>query len=182
MTLQRALPAAEEGLPLAESIGDRFTARLCRFSEGWARAWQGDHARAQALYDALIDEAAAEHDVVTRMYSLATKGFMLAFVGEAGAAAEVADAALDCNAKLTGAFEGVCHSVAAAACLVAGDAEAARLRYEAARRISTPPGHEGYEMSRPSRSRRWPAGTWKRRVGGPTSMSRVPRAVISLPR
>ena len=89
---------------MAESIGDRFTARLCRFSEGWARAWQGDHARAQALYDALIDEAAAEHDVVTRMYSLATKGFMLAFVGEAGAAAEVADAALDCNAKLTGAF------------------------------------------------------------------------------
>ena len=138
-----ALPAAEEGLQLAESIGDRFTARLCRFSEGWARAWQGDHARAQALYDALIDEAAAEHDVVTRMYSLATKGFMLAFVGEAGAAAEVADAALDCNAKLTGAFEGVCHSVAAAACLVAGDAEAARLRYEAARRISTPPVMKG---------------------------------------
>ncbi len=134
-----ALPAAEEGLQLAESIGDRFTARLCRFSEGWARAWQGDHVRAQALFDALIDEAAAEHDVVTRMYSLATKGFMLAFVGEAGAAAEVADAALDCNAKLTGAFEGVCHSVAAAACLVAGDAEAARLRHEAARRISTPP-------------------------------------------
>jgi hypothetical protein len=32
------------------------------------------------LFDALIDEAAAEHDVVTRMYSLATKGFMLAFV------------------------------------------------------------------------------------------------------
>lgn len=51
----------------------------------------------------------------------------------------MADAALDCNAKLTGAFEGVCHSVAAAACLVAGDAEAARLRHEAARRISTPP-------------------------------------------
>lgn len=112
-----ALPAAEKGLQLAESIGDRFTARLCRFSEGWARAWQGDHARAQALYDALIDEAAAEHDVVTRMYCLAMKGFMLAFVGEAGAAAEVADAALDCNAKLTGAFGGVCHSVAASACL-----------------------------------------------------------------
>lgn len=74
-----ALPAAEKGLQLAESIGDRFTARLCRFSEGWARAWQGDHARAQALYDALIDEAAAEHDVVTRMYCLAMKGFMLAF-------------------------------------------------------------------------------------------------------
>jgi hypothetical protein len=62
------------------------------------------------LFDALIDEAAAEHDVVTRMYSLATKGFMLAFVGEAGTAAEVADAALDCNAKLTGAFEGVSFS------------------------------------------------------------------------
>ena len=66
-----AVIAAGEGLQVAHAIGDRFTARQCRFAEGWARLFQGDLAGALGPIGEVIGEAITAHDPMLRMIGLA---------------------------------------------------------------------------------------------------------------
>jgi predicted ATPase/class 3 adenylate cyclase/DNA-binding CsgD family transcriptional regulator len=135
--------AAEQGLRVAEAIGNRFAARAFRWSQGWALAWGGDLTGALAKFPEVISEATANRDAISRLYSLVMQGFALAFLGDISGARAAADAALDGYAAVVPAYEGVCHSITATAWLAAGDATAAWRGYEIARRIPGPPAAAG---------------------------------------
>jgi DNA-binding CsgD family transcriptional regulator len=125
--------AAEEELRVADAIGDRFTSRLCRYAEGWARLWQGDLAGALAGFREVIDEATAAHDATFRVYGLRLRGFTLALLGDRGGARASAAAALEASAGLVESSEGLGYSTVGVACLASGDAVGAWHAYEAAR-------------------------------------------------
>ncbi|MEB4211732.1 LuxR family transcriptional regulator [Mycobacterium sp. 94-17] len=119
-TVARA--GAEEGRDLADTIGDRWTSRQCRFCLGTAQLYQGDPAAAVAQFAELVAEAAAAHDDIRRVHSLAYQGLALAWQGDINAACAAADAALEAASELGGLPVGAAHLGLAAAALAAGDA------------------------------------------------------------
>jgi predicted ATPase/class 3 adenylate cyclase len=123
--------AAEEGLDVAEQIGDRFTARACRFGQGFVRACEGDLPGALALFREVIDDATAAHDAVLRVYPLIMQGIGLAYVGDITGARAAADSVLRGPVELGEYQDGAGHAIRAIACLVAGDAGAAWQEWEA---------------------------------------------------
>ena len=66
-----ARAAGQEGLDLAEAIGDRFVSRQCRFCLGMAQWWQGDLAGAAAQFAELVADAEAAHDPTYQAQGLA---------------------------------------------------------------------------------------------------------------
>jgi predicted ATPase/class 3 adenylate cyclase/DNA-binding CsgD family transcriptional regulator len=127
-----ARAAAEEGLDLAEAIGDQLDSRQCRVSLGWAQLYQGDLAGAVAQFGALVAEAEAAHDGLLEAYSLAGQGIALAYHGDTGAARVAADGAIVAAAELGGFFAGIGYPALLFAALAAGDAATALDATEAA--------------------------------------------------
>jgi DNA-binding CsgD family transcriptional regulator len=125
--------AAEEGLNLADAIGDRFDARRCRMYLGRAQLYQGDLGAATAQFAAVADEAETTHDEFFRADSLALRGWVLAYQGDTAAARAAADAAVESAADLGGLVAGLAYWALAAAALAAGDAATAENATEAAR-------------------------------------------------
>ncbi len=123
--------AAEEGLQVAETIGDRFASRQCRFAQAWARLCRGELARAALQVRELVDETTAAHDGLLRVYTLNMQSSVLAFSGDPDGAQAAADASLGGCAELGEAPEGVCYTGLGIAGMAAGDAAAARQAYEA---------------------------------------------------
>ncbi len=121
----------EEGRDLADSIGDRFGSRLCRFCLGAAQLFQGDLAGAAAQFGELVAEAQAAHDVLVEVDSLAYLGVVLAWQGDTGAARAAADAALEAAAEPGGIYAAVGYGALAGAALAAGDAATAKDACEA---------------------------------------------------
>jgi predicted ATPase/class 3 adenylate cyclase/DNA-binding CsgD family transcriptional regulator len=133
--------AAEEGLDLAEAIGDRRMSRTCRWSLGVAQLWQGDVAGAAAQFDAVAAEADAAHDVINKAQSLSLQSHVLAWQGDTGAARAAADAAIEAAAELSGIAAGNAHWALGEAALAAGDVVLAQDAREAAwRHHSVQPG------------------------------------------
>lgn len=136
-----ARTAAEEGLAVAEAIGDLLDARQCRYCLGTAQQFQGDLAGAVAQLDTLAAEAEAAHDLLRWALGLGQKGFALAYRGDVAAAWAAVDAALVVGAELGDGFAGFAHMAATVAALSAGDVESARDSSEAAKRhLSVAPG------------------------------------------
>src|SRR5271165_2344937 len=125
--------AAEEGLNLADAIGDRFDARRCRMYLGRAQLYRGDLAAATAQFAAVADEAETTHDEFFRADSLALRGWVLAYQGDTAAARAAADAAVESAADLGGLVAGLAYWALGAAALAAGDAATAENATEAAR-------------------------------------------------
>jgi predicted ATPase/class 3 adenylate cyclase/DNA-binding CsgD family transcriptional regulator len=125
--------AAEEGLNLADAIGDRFEARRCRMYLGRAQLYRGDLAAATAQFAAVADEAETTHDEFFRADSLALRGWVLAYQGDTAAARAAADAAVESAAELGGLVAGLAYWALGAAALAAGDAATAEDATEAAR-------------------------------------------------
>ena len=121
----------EEGRDLADSIGDRFGSRLCRFCLGAAQLFQGDLAGAAAQFGELVAEAQAAHDVLVEVDSLAYLGVVLAWQGDTGAARAAADAALEAAAEPGGIYAAMGYGALAGAALAAGDAATAKDACEA---------------------------------------------------
>jgi predicted ATPase/class 3 adenylate cyclase/DNA-binding CsgD family transcriptional regulator len=113
--------AGQEGRDLADTIGDRFDARRCRWYLGIAQVFKGDLAGAAAQFAAVADEAEAAHDEVWRADSLTFLGIALAYQGETGAARAAADAAVEATAELGGIKTGAAYWALAVAALAAGD-------------------------------------------------------------
>ena len=134
-----ARAAAEEGRDLADSIGDRFDARRCRWYLGVAQVYQGDLAGGIAQFVAVADEAEAAHDEIWRVDSVVGRSFVLAHQGDIAAARASADAAVEATAELGGLKAGAAYHVMAIAALAAGDAAtAARAATEARPHVSAP--------------------------------------------
>ena len=115
------LAVAEEGLSVADSIGDRFSSRQCRWSHAWARMCQGHLAEALDVLREVIDEAVAAHDVMLRVYALNLQSSVRAYSGDVAGARASADAALESCPGMGDMTEGVCFQGLANACLAAGD-------------------------------------------------------------
>ncbi|WP_077104474.1 LuxR family transcriptional regulator [Mycobacterium terramassiliense] len=128
--------AAEEGLDLADAIGDRWTSRRCRCGRGITQLWQGDLAGAVAQFREVAAEAEAAHDHVFRGDSLAYLGVALAHKGDADAARAAADAAVEAAVELGRLKAGVAYVTLAVAALAVGDAATARDATEAAPELS----------------------------------------------
>jgi predicted ATPase/class 3 adenylate cyclase/DNA-binding CsgD family transcriptional regulator len=133
-----ARAAAEEGRDLADSIGDRFDARRCRWYLGVAQVYQGDLAGAIAQFVAVADEAEAAHDEIWRVDSVVGRSFVLAHQGDIAAARATADAAVEATAELGGLKAGAAYHVMAIAALAAGDAATAQDATEAWPHVSAP--------------------------------------------
>jgi predicted ATPase/class 3 adenylate cyclase/DNA-binding CsgD family transcriptional regulator len=127
--------AGEEGLQIAEAIGDRFNARYCRWAVASAQLVRGDLAGAVAQFDRVIYEATAAHDAVLRASGLMTQRPTHAYRGDPGAARAAADAVVEASTDLGEFVSGVGYSIVAASCLAAGDAAGAWEASETARRL-----------------------------------------------
>jgi predicted ATPase/DNA-binding CsgD family transcriptional regulator len=117
-----AFAAAKEGRELADTIGDRFASRRCRMGLGLAQMMRGDVIAAAAQFGEVAVEAAAAHDQIFRVDSLAYQGIALAFQGDAGAARKVTEASIEAAAELGGIKAGTGYLTLAIAALAAGDA------------------------------------------------------------
>jgi predicted ATPase/class 3 adenylate cyclase/DNA-binding CsgD family transcriptional regulator len=121
-----AIAAGKEGRDLADEIGDRFVSRLCGFwGLGTAHLIRGDLVEAAAQLRAIITEAEADHDVMTRAACLAHLGHTLAWLGDTAGALSAATAAVEMASEFGGVFEGLAYSPLAVAALAAGDVAAA---------------------------------------------------------
>ncbi len=126
--------AAEEGLQVADAVGDRFNSRQCRWVLGWASALQGELAEALVQMREVVDEATAAHDAIQRQYGLVMQGFTLAYRGDSSGARASAEAALQDTSAILEYAEGAPHATLGIACLAAGDGAGAFQAYEEARR------------------------------------------------
>jgi predicted ATPase/class 3 adenylate cyclase/DNA-binding CsgD family transcriptional regulator len=136
-----ACAAAEEGLDLAEAIGDPRMSRTCRWCLGVAQLWRGDLAGAAAQFETVAPEAEAAHDAIYKAQTLSLRGHVLAWQGDTGAARATAEAAIEAAAELNGIAAGNAHWALGEAALAAGDVALARDAREASwRHHSVQPG------------------------------------------
>ncbi len=131
------LVAAEEGLSIADGIGDRFDSRQCRLWMANARSYIGDLSEAADLFRDVIDEASAANDVILHVIGLLGLGHALALAGDVTGARAAADEALACSSQLGQYYDQVCRGQLAIACLAAGDAPGAWEASQAAERDTT---------------------------------------------
>ena len=117
--------AAEEGRNLADEIGDRFNARLCRWCVVSAQLIQGDLVGVATQSRELVAEADAAHDALFVVSSLRNEGHALARMGDTTAARAAAKAAIEASAELGEWHKGLSYQVLATAALAAGDIAAA---------------------------------------------------------
>jgi len=121
----------EEGRDLAETVGDRFVSRLCRFCLAVGQLFHGDLVGAAAQFGEVVAEARTAHDVLAEVDSLAYLGLVRAWQGDAGAARVAADAAIEAAAEVGGIYAAVGYGALAGAALAAGDAATAQEACEA---------------------------------------------------
>jgi predicted ATPase/class 3 adenylate cyclase/DNA-binding CsgD family transcriptional regulator len=120
------LAAGTEGRRVAEEIGDRFVAHMCRFwGIGTASMFQGEFIEAVAEFGALASEAEAAHDPFGQLAALSHLSHALAYMGDTHTAREAAASAATLGAEFGGFMEGVGYAPLARAALAAGDVAAA---------------------------------------------------------
>ncbi|OBF91414.1 transcriptional regulator [Mycobacterium sp. 852002-51163_SCH5372311] len=126
---------AEEGLRLADAIGDGFIARQCRTWLAVAGWYRGDLAGAVAEFRAVVAEGQAAHDGIAQVIALVGLGFALSCCCESAAARAAAEAGLEVSASL-GGFDGdVAYAALARAAISAGDVATAVSASEEAWRV-----------------------------------------------
>ena len=81
-----ARAAAEEGLEIADMVGNGYDSRQCRWCLGMADWFQGNLADAVNQFAVLAEEAAAQHDLVWWAFSLAGVSYVRAYQGDAAGA------------------------------------------------------------------------------------------------
>ncbi|WP_234834679.1 helix-turn-helix transcriptional regulator [Mycolicibacterium stellerae] len=113
--------AAEEGRDLADTIGDGFNSRQCRWRLAGAYLFEGDLTRAIAEYRAVEADADADHDVMSQVTALMILPHALAFHGEAGAARLAAESAIEAATELGGVYLGGIYISLMTSHLAAGD-------------------------------------------------------------
>jgi len=123
--LTTVVTAAEEGIRIAEQIGDKFDSRQCRIWLGWVHLVRGDLEAALGQLDELAAEVETAHDPINRCQVAIYHTYALAYLGDPAAAQATATAHLEAGDQLGGLFAGACWMAVAVAALAAGDAAAA---------------------------------------------------------
>ena len=121
-----------EGLEVAEAIGDRANARICRWAQGWVSLGRGELRDALGRFREAVDEAAAAHDEVLRLYGLLLQSFTTAYLGDGSGAHESADVMMQAASEFGEYAKGPAYGTIGMACLTEGDATAARDAFELA--------------------------------------------------
>jgi predicted ATPase/class 3 adenylate cyclase/DNA-binding CsgD family transcriptional regulator len=128
------LAAGTEGHRVAEEIGDRFVAHMCRFwGIGTPSMQHGEFIEAVAQFRALASEAEAANDPLGELAALSHLSHTLAYMGDTHAAREAAATAATLGAEFGGFVEGIGYAPLARAALAAGDLAAATEASEVAR-------------------------------------------------
>ncbi len=129
------LKAAQEGLRLADDLGDRFVSRQCRIWIANARMYLGDLSGAAA--DSTGDRRGVSSSRCAHASHRSAGGSLaLALQGDIDGARAAADEALDCSTQLGQYYDQACYGQLAITCLAAGDAAAAWEASKAAERDS----------------------------------------------
>jgi predicted ATPase/class 3 adenylate cyclase/DNA-binding CsgD family transcriptional regulator len=118
--------AAEEGLAVADSIGDRANSRICRWCLATADWMDGDLTGAERRLEELVADCFAAQEVVSGHVYACTRSYLLSYLGDADAARAVANETLRCADALGEMFEGISQIALAIAALADGDHDAAR--------------------------------------------------------
>lgn len=129
---------SEEGVRLAEKVGDGFVARQCRTWRGCAFWLHGDLiAAARECRMVLADEQAAR-DGIAQVIGAVGLGLALAYHGETGPARAVTQAGIEASAALGGFDRDAIHAALAYAAIAAGDIPTAIAASEEAWRMRKP--------------------------------------------
>ncbi len=126
------LPAAEEARDFADSIGDRFVSRQCRWCLAYVLFWRGDVADSAAQFEEVAEEAESVHDLMWSSMNRSGLGWPLTYQGQTDAAEAAAAKAIEMTAEIRGLQLGHAYMTTALAALAAGDAERANAANELA--------------------------------------------------
>ena len=122
-----ALAAGEEGRELADAIGDRFTAGVCRvWGSAGARGLLGDLAGCEATLWEVIADAEATGDALRRFNGLLVQAIFLGCQGKTSDALSAAHRGSESAAELGSVIEGLGFMGLGCAHFAAGDVVAAR--------------------------------------------------------
>ena len=113
--------AAAEGNDIAEAIGDRFGSRQCRWRLAGAQMFEGNHDAGIAQLREVLTEAEADHDAMLCATALLILPWALAYRGDATAAREAAEKAIEYAADLGDVYVGASYIALMVAHLAAGD-------------------------------------------------------------
>jgi predicted ATPase/class 3 adenylate cyclase/DNA-binding CsgD family transcriptional regulator len=127
-----ARAAGEEGLHLADAIGNRSSARQCRFCIGYAYLMQGEVELAVEMFRAVAMECDTTRDSVRKVITLMGLGNSLGYQGDATAAREVGHATVAAGAELNDWFAALGTVALTQADLVEGEIRAAKDTSDAA--------------------------------------------------
>ncbi len=141
--LTRTVAAAEEGVRIADGIGNGFASRQCRVALSWAQIFRGDLHGADALLAEVVEGCTAAHDPMYAMYASLMRSFALAYLGDAAGARAAADAVRQIATERLEYRHGVVYVASGMAHLCAGDESAAWEAFEAARQHSAMDPYSG---------------------------------------
>ncbi|MGN6336892.1 response regulator transcription factor, partial [Mycobacterium sp.] len=128
-----AQAAAEEGLQIAEDIGDGFLSRQLRYLRGWAQVLRGDLIGCAATLGEVVEECVAANDLMIAVAASATRTFVLAYLGDdANARARAAENFARASDFMEN-YTGIAYAAWGTVHLASGGAAAAWEAYEAAR-------------------------------------------------
>ena len=127
-----ARAAAEEGLEIADRIGNGYESRQCRWCLGMADWFQGNLERALGRFAGLAEEATADHDHVWWVITLAGVSFMRAYLGDTTGARAAAEELVESGGEVIELYEGVGYSGLSLAAIADGDAQTAHRQGELA--------------------------------------------------
>jgi predicted ATPase/class 3 adenylate cyclase/DNA-binding CsgD family transcriptional regulator len=130
---------AEEGLDLADALGDRYNLRVCRYCLAWSHIHRGELASAAAQIAELLADARAGHDGLMELQSVGGQGIVLALQGEAAAARAAAEAAINAAAEVGGAYAAYGYAALSFSAMAGGDAAALQDAAEAWPHLTTLP-------------------------------------------
>jgi predicted ATPase/class 3 adenylate cyclase/DNA-binding CsgD family transcriptional regulator len=125
--------AAEEGLRMAEVIGDGFLCRELRYVLGWAQVLRGDLAGCAARLGEVVEECIEANDLAWVMAASTTRAYTLAYLGDFANARALAVKNLERASESLAFHRGLAHAASGTVHLTTGDASAAWEEYEAAR-------------------------------------------------
>ncbi len=125
--------AAEEGLRIAEDIGDGYLCRQLRYVLGWTQVLRGDLIGCTARLGELVEECIATNDLAWAATVAPTRICALAYLGDVANARARADEHLERVSEALEFHIGLAHAASGTVHLATGDVFAAWEAYEAAR-------------------------------------------------
>jgi predicted ATPase/class 3 adenylate cyclase/DNA-binding CsgD family transcriptional regulator len=183
--------AAEEGLRVAETIGDEFTSRHCRIWLGVALAWKGAVPQADSVVSGISDQARTVGERLLELFALTCESNSFAFQGDVASSRAKAKEAREVSLAMGGFHEDTMHVVSALTALAAGDGAEAKAACESATtqtvpqralyiRALTPMTQALLSCGELAAARRWADDTVAMTVGNYQMNALVARAHVAL--